>query len=68
MARNQPITTRAWSKPQPATDSRFPKTTSSGTTAQAIQKKAMAPCTRKSIRYCMEVWSEARNWTARSRR
>ena len=68
MARNQPMTTSAWSKPQPATRSRVPKTTSSGTTAQAIQKKDMAPCTRKSTRYCIEVCSEARNCTARSRR
>ena len=65
---NQPMTTSASSKVQPATPSRRPKTTSSGTSDQVVQSSASAPCPRNSTRYWRASAVEARSWTARRRR
>ncbi len=63
---NQPITTSASSKLHPATPSRRPKTTTSGTSDKVVQRSASAPWPRNSRRYCMATAVEARSWTARS--
>ena len=68
MSVNQPITTSASSKVQPATPARSPKTTSSGTSDQQVQSNASAPCPRNSSRYWSDSAVEARSCTASRRR
>ena len=60
---NQPMTISASPKLQPAMTGRSWKTTTSGTSAVAVQQKEMPPSRRKSARYCSPSSSELRTWT-----
>lgn len=65
---NIPITSSAGPNPHPATVDRWSYSTRSGTSAIAVHASAIIPCTRKSARYCIDVISDVRADTAKSRR